>query len=159
MRAGAIGVAGCAAAGDEAANETADPMEAFLRTAYTAHLPREGTIAIRVGQANAALEALLAAHGADGWAYITAWNPGARRLSAVENAQRHRALVDLLQRMGCTFFEGEGVPDEPGWEPERSVLVIGIGEDEARAIGRRFGQLAIVCGRRGQLPRLLACTD
>jgi len=133
--------------------------DAFLRTTYIARLADGRTIRIRVGEPNAALDELLAAHRARSWAYITAWNPGARRLEPAENAARHDALLRELSRLGRTFYEGEGVPDEPGWEPERSVLVLGLDLDEARALGRRFGQLAIVAGGAGEAPRLVWCND
>lgn len=132
--------------------------EAFLRTTYTARLPDGRNLALRIGERNAALDELLAGHGARTWAYITAWNPGARRLEPAENAARHGRLISLLARCGKTFFEGEGVPDDPGWEPERSVLVLGVSLEEARDLGIRLGQLAIVFGRAGEAPQLIACT-
>ena len=57
------------------------------------------------------------------------------------------------------LFEGQGVPDAADWEPEISLLVLGIGREQAVAIGRDFGQLAIVCGRPGGVAELVACTQ
>jgi hypothetical protein len=133
--------------------------EAFERTTYLARLPDGRSVRIRVGKQCAALDELLASHGASTWCYVTAWNPGARPLAAAENAARHEELLAALRLLGKPFFEGEGVPDDPGWEPERSVLVLGIALAEARALGRRFGQLAIVAGRAGERARLVACDD
>lgn len=137
-----------------------DPVtEAFRRTTYTARLPDGRTIRIRIGKRNAALDALLAAHGERTWAYITAWNPGARRLAATVNAARHQSLLAELAALAKTYFEGDGIPDEPGWDPEKSVLVLGLSLQEARALGRRFGQLAIAAGEVGEAARLVACGD
>ncbi|GIS62390.1 MAG: hypothetical protein CM1200mP2_46150 [Planctomycetaceae bacterium] len=41
------------------------------------------------------------------------------------------------------------------WEPEISLLVLGIERDDAVAIGRRFDQVAIVCGRTGGVAELV----
>ena len=55
-----------------------------------------------------------------------------------------------------THFEGEGVAGD-GAFAEPSVLIVGIGEDEAVALGARFGQCAIVVGKRGGTAELAYC--
>jgi hypothetical protein len=50
-----------------------------------------------------------------------------------------------------------GVPDNPGWLPERSVWIVEISRREARDIGVRFGQNAIVVGKKGGVAALLLC--
>jgi hypothetical protein len=42
-----------------------------------------------------------------------------------------------------------GIPDRAGWMPEDSLLVLDIPREEAGALGRRFGQAAIVVGGKG----------
>ena len=42
-----------------------------------------------------------------------------------------------------------GDPDCAGWMPEDSLLVLDIPREEAGALGRRFGQAAIVVGGKG----------
>jgi hypothetical protein len=37
------------------------------------------------------------------------------------------------------------------------LLVVGIGAQQARRLGRRFRQYAVVLGERGKAPRLLWC--
>ena len=54
------------------------------------------------------------------------------------------------QHRGLTVFEGESVLDPAAWPPEPSLLILGMSPDEARSLGRQFGQLAIVVGRRGE---------
>jgi len=132
-------------------------MEAYRRTSFQAETP-VGHLAIRVGQGCPPLDALLALHGAEGWAFITACNPGSVRLSDAENGARMRALHGTIAARGLIAFDGQGVPDCDDWQPEPSLLVLGLPPDAALDIGRQFGQLAIVLGRRGEPARLVRCS-
>jgi hypothetical protein len=67
-------------------------------------------------------------------------------------------------RMKWPYLEGAGVPCNradvpPGetWQPEESLLVLGISRDEARTLGRAYGQNAILFGDAGGRLWLLAC--
>ena len=53
------------------------------------------------------------------------------------------------------LFIGEGSDPEGEWPHEPSFLVVGISRAEAEALGRRFGQLAIVYARKGEPPELV----
>jgi hypothetical protein len=132
--------------------------DAYRRTTYTA-LTTVGEIQIHPGRLCLPLDALLAQQANDQWAYVTAYNPGSSPLSSDENARRQQALVDEVQHRGLTAFDGESVLDPAAWPPEPSLLILGIPPDEARSLGRRFGQLAIVVGRRGEPAVLVACDD
>ena len=55
------------------------------------------------------------------------------------------------------MLTGEGVGEDPKWQPEESALILGISRGEAVKLGRRFGQLAIVAGRCGRSARLIPC--
>ncbi len=129
--------------------------DAYRRTSYRATLDSGVRIEIRVGETCAALDAELRARGAADWAFVTASNPHATRLSDAENSGRHAELAHALAAYTC--FEGEGAGDDPAWPPECSLLVLGIREDEALRIARRFAQEAIVAGALGQPARLVLC--
>ncbi len=133
-----------------------DPkLDAFYRaTTFAADLP-DGELCIRVGQPHPRLDALLKNGGAETWAYITAWNPGSANLPPEKNDQRHTDLVQYLEAKGYRFFLGEGRPDEPGWNPERSVLVVGIEHEAAMRLGQGLKQYAIVIGRHGGVAELV----
>lgn len=144
---------------EEAQEEAAAPdpiTKAYARTTFTARTPL-GEVRIRVGETNALLDTLLDDSGQTEWAYITAWNPGSVRLDDGPNTQAQQALEKQVRELGLAFFAGHGVPDGPGWTPEPSLLVLGIGEADAVAIGRRYGQNAVVVGVRGQMARLISC--
>ena len=114
------------------------------------HLPA-GTLVLRHGERAAALDALLEP-GASEWAFITAWNPGSRRLSRPENERRQRELVRSISGR-YRLYPGAGGGDASGqeaWPAELSVLVLGIPLEEALGLGRAWGQHAILAGTRDE---------
>lgn len=133
---------------------TAVLFEAFRHTRYCARTPG-GEIAIRVDQRCAQLETLLAEGGHEAWAYLTAWNPGGKAAAAARNHEAQRRLEHELSTAGLPFHPGEARADLGDWPPEASVLVLGIPETRAREIARRYGQAAIVVGKRRGPPRLV----
>jgi len=86
--------------------------------------------------------------------FITAWNPGSRRRTDLENDRQHGELLQLLQSREMMYFEGYGRDLTGQWAPERSALVLGMPEAEACELGRRFGQAAIVVVGTDRVPRL-----
>jgi hypothetical protein len=118
-----------------------------------------GHIDIRVGERHSPLDALLSRHSATEWAYITAWNPGSQPLSADQNALAHLTLLQTIRDRGFVCHIGNGIPDNEGWAPERSVWIAGIGRAEAIALGVRFGQNAIVVGTIGGIAELAFCDE
>ncbi len=115
-------------------------------------------ICFKAGSRSDKLEALLARRGATRWAFITASNPHSNPLPPAENARRHADLVQAVADLGLEALPGEGIGEDPGWTPEKSLLILGISRGKAERLGRRFDQLAIVVGRRGE-PSQLVGTD
>jgi hypothetical protein len=111
------------------------------------------------GSQNPRLDALLTRHNATRWAFITAWNPGSQPLSKQENARRHTDLRAAVRDAGLEALDGEGVGEDPSWPPEQSLLILNISRGKAISLGRRFGQLAIVVGRRGQASTLVPTSE
>ena len=110
---------------------------------------------LRNGEPSRRLDALLEAGEASTAAFITAANPHGERRSAAENQPGVVALNDLLAGSGYPLYPGEGRDPEGRWTPEPSVLVIGIYRDNAEALGRLFGQNAIVFVEKGRAPELI----
>jgi hypothetical protein len=131
---------------------------AYRNTAFEADTPK-GRLSLRVGQRCAALDVLLTDHRVSTWAYVTAYNPGSMRLSDEDNAARHHELEEVVAALGLTSYPGEGLADDRQWPPERSFLILGIALDNARILGRQYGQLAVVCGELGSEAKLVPCTD
>jgi len=129
-----------------------------LKEAYEATDYRVGDLfTIRCGALSAPLDALLTDHGHEHWAYITACNPGSLHLDAAENRRRMADLARRITCLGLPTLEGEGVGEGNDWPPEPSLLILGIGQTAAVELGREFGQVAIVIGRRGEPARLCFC--
>ena len=132
--------------------------DAYRRTTYTA---RAGNSDIRINPdcLSSELDVLLNERGIGEWAYVTAYNPQSQRLSEDDNAKRQPELIEAVRNRGLTFFEGDAVADDGAWPAEPSLLILGIRSDDARALGRQFGQLAVVVGRMGEPARLVACAE
>jgi hypothetical protein len=58
----------------------------------------------------------------------------------IESSVAPDKLLQVLQGQSFVLYEGNGIPDQEGWAPERSVLIAGISRHEALEIGARFGQ-------------------
>jgi Protein of unknown function (DUF3293)/Methyltransferase domain len=134
-------------------------VELYEATRYEAHLP-QGTVVLRHGEAAPSLDSILESEAPE-WAFITAWNPGSRRLSRPENERRQAALLRGLSGR-YRLFPGKGVGDDGTWPPELSVLVLGIPHREAIELGRAWGQNAVLLGARyapARVVSLFASTD
>jgi len=114
-------------------------------------------VCFRAGSNRPRLRALLLRHDALQWAFVTAWNPASVVLSRTENNARQLELRGAVDTAGYAMLNGEGVGEDPKWKPEKSLLILGISRGEAVKLGRRFGQLAIVSGRRGRSAHLIPC--
>ena len=71
---------------------------------------------------------------------LSAANPG-EKLSAAENAARHQNLLGDVRAKYYRPLEQKGVY---GGEPEPSVLVPGLTPEETKALGKKYGQEAVI---------------
>jgi hypothetical protein len=133
-----------------------DLQAAYLRTTYWVEA-RPQPIALRVGERSLALDRVLARQRSGRWVFITAWNPHSRPLTAWRNAAHHNQLLQALRRGGYRWLSALGDGDDPCWPPEPSVLVLGMSERDAVRLARRFGQNAVVVGRRRGRATLVWC--
>jgi hypothetical protein len=126
---------------------------AFRATTYQVE-SADGVFGLRLGELNPAFDAFLARHGAVRWALITAYNPGAVRQDD-ENPERQRRLQERIEVLGWTSFPSRNIADDGEWPEEPGFLLLHVGEEEVRALGREFSQLACVCGETGAPARLV----
>ena len=127
---------------------------AYLHTTYRVVTTPE-PVDIRIGQRNSALDRLLQANGVQRWAFVTASNPRSQAQTDEDNARRNDELKQSLDETGWRYLDGVGLPDGCGWQPEHSVLILGMGKRAAIALARRWGQNAIVCGIHGEPSELV----
>jgi hypothetical protein len=88
---------------------------------------------------------------------LTAWNPGHERPSREENDAANEELRIELESRGPNPFQAVGV-DPHSEHAEESWAVHGLSDDEARALGTAFGQVAVFSlTATGQA--VLACSE
>lgn len=88
------------------------------------------------------LAAWLAEHGPAGW--LSAFNPGSRRLPLLENLARHDALWRRLRAEGYTALAGYAEDPAGEWPDETSLLVPAIELHPLHRVALDFGQLAFL---------------
>ena len=88
---------------------------------------------------------------------ITAWNPGEERPTPEENTSANNRLHSELVRRGLLPRRAIGA-DPTADHFEESWAVVGLDDDEARAIGAAFGQVAVF-RIHGGTQTVLACTE
>ncbi|ADI15007.1 DUF3293 domain-containing protein [Truepera radiovictrix] len=88
---------------------------------------------------------------------VTAYNPRSVALPDEENRQRNAALEEELQSRGLEYGPSSGASRDGSWE-EPGFVVFDLTADEARALGRRYEQHAVVWGE-GERVALLWCED
>ena len=128
--------------------------KAYFQTAYVVRAPL-GVHALRIGVHHPAFDAEVASAAALCWAVVTAWNPASLLRSAEENSLAQADLLGTVSELKLTGWAAEGKADGGGWR-EESVCVLDLDVAGAVALGRRFGQLAVVVGQLGSAAQLVA---
>ncbi|HMP60686.1 MAG TPA: DUF3293 domain-containing protein [Gemmatales bacterium] len=122
----------------------------YRQTNYHISLP-ERLLILHVDDLHPLLDEWLRTEFHSCYAFITACNPGSRRLSETENATRMDQLRATIRAASYLVIPGEGVLGD--WR-EASYLVPGVELDLALGWARQFGQAAILWGRPGGTPGL-----
>jgi nicotinamidase-related amidase len=73
---------------------------------------------------------------------ITGWNPGGDALPRQDNERANEDLVRVLDDAGFEFWPAVGADASSEWS-EPGFMVNGADRSSMRALGRRFGQVAI----------------
>lgn len=137
---------------------SAAPLDAALIQAYREteyRVTADPTLVLRVDEPNADLAALHHAHGTTQSAFVTAFNPFGERLDDARNTARHHTMCGELTRAGIVWLPASGAHPSNDWPVEHGVLMLGVDAAQARAVGRRWGQHAIVHSASAAVPRLV----
>lgn len=89
---------------------------------------------------------------------ITADNPGAQQITHTINTSRRAVLDALLDRPGLRVCQTVHEDPADAWPDERGRLIAGLEAGQACALGRRFGQAAVVTLSK-RLPARLVWLD
>lgn len=110
---------------------------------------------LRIGEKSNDLSAVYGEFGTATAGFITAWNPFSEETPDAINAANQAALINGIDRLGLSWWEGTGVDPNNDWTGEPSIFVLGISHDQAVSLGVRFGQNAIVWAGSDAIPRLV----
>lgn len=101
---------------------------------------------LRVGQKpNALTETLMQQAAVCSAVFITAYNAHlGTDWSPAHNQDRQQRLRNVLQSRGLVWRAGAGIGRDTAYDPEASLLVLGVTESDAIQLGRDYGQNAVV---------------
>lgn len=99
---------------------------------------------IRIGECHTELDTILEKYRKNTWAYITAYNPYSRILTAPQNRERNENLRRVISSF--TYFDGESIDPNGVWPSESSYLIIGVNIEKAKRISAKFQQNAFLFG-------------
>lgn len=119
-------------------------LRAFYVTGYGA-----GGVTARIGQRDPGVDRLLCALGSRRGAFLTAWNPAARRHPLGRNLRWDLALRGWLRRVRAE----PGFGSARGWR--EAHWLVAADPRRVAVLGRRFRQVGIVVVQRGGKARLL----
>ncbi|WP_042883899.1 DUF3293 domain-containing protein [Cupriavidus necator] len=131
--------------------------DATLRAYRETHYRVRGDMpmTLRIDQASVPLAALHRAHGVASSAFITAANPFSQRCDDAANLRRQQALAQDVAQMGLRAIDAAGEHPSNGWPAEPSLLVPGLSLEEARRLGEKYEQNAVVWSGADAVPRLV----
>ncbi|MGH7203492.1 MAG: DUF3293 domain-containing protein [Candidatus Levyibacteriota bacterium] len=92
---------------------------AYLTTRFIVHTKTQELI-IYIGKTHPLIDALVEKLPQKSWSYITAYNPGSLLLTKTENEARQTKLKKSVDKLGLQYLEGEGIGEDPSWNPEKS---------------------------------------
>ena len=127
-------------------------ISAYEETEYRVLDP---AFCIQIGAFHPHLDQWLSARSFETWAYITAWNPGSKRITKKENNRRQEELKAELENRGMIFYPGLGEHPTGRWEAEESLWIPGCSLDLGLLLARKFDQNAIVYGKVGEIAQLI----
>lgn len=113
-----------------------------------------GPFVLALGRPSAELARLYRERGAATAAFITAFNPYSQPATAQQNDAANARLREELARLGLDFVEALGSDPAGHWQ-EASFLVLGIGREQAEALGRAYRQNALVFAAADAVPELV----
>ena len=115
----------------------------------------EHSFTLNIGVRCQTLDVLYTSNRVNSAAFITASNPFSQPLSEDENRLRNANLTEEINQLGLKFIAGIGQDPERKWPDEDSILVLGLGLEDAKSLGKNYEQNAIVWCDADAVPYLI----
>jgi len=110
---------------------------------------------LKVGHPHPEFDAWLTEQGYKNYAFLTAFNPRSRELSAAANLHRLARLHELLRGHRLPFAPAEAVDPAGCWIAEKGVFLFDVSPGRVHELARAFGQNAVVEGKVGGVALLV----
>jgi len=118
-------------------------VKAYRKTAYCSFIDGQ-TLELEVGKVCNNLAILLKERNVSTASFLTACNPFSKLLTLAENMKLQSQLIDDVKNLGLDYFDGEGRDPDGKWQPEKSILVLGISQQQSEILVDRYSQNAFV---------------
>ncbi len=128
-------------------------IKAYFATDYC--VSGEPPFVLRVGVANEYLARLYNQLKTDSGTFVTAYNPRSFNVGESANRARQAEMVEELRRRNLNFLDGIGKHPSGEWEAEPSYFVLGLSQEAAKELGKRYDQNAIVWCGSDAIPELV----
>ena len=136
-------------------NVTPDLVAAYRAALYEVDATAETGVTFHIDEPCAALDRVLDAHDAAKAVMLTAYNPRSRKLTAAENTDAHRALLEAVAHMKKSYLPSRGRDPQGDWPAEPGLFILDASREDGFTLARRFDQYAFVWIERGRPPALV----
>ena len=109
---------------------------------------------LTIGRHSAELAALHTRHGVSCSAFLTAWNPRSHPTGMADNRTSQARMAAELRKLRYPLIDAIGESPDGAWS-EDSIVILGLDRAAATAIGRRYGQIAMVWSGADAVPELV----
>jgi len=135
--------------------KTLDPNLIASYQSANYHVYATPAFTLNIGIASQCLKALFQSAHVKSACFLTAFNPHSQLLSEEENKLRNDQLITELQEYNLQLKSGIGLCQKGEWLGEESILIFGISLTVAKALGKKYGQNAIVWCDHDAVPQLV----
>ena len=132
---------------------TANLIRSYERTHY--HVSSEKPFTLILNKKSNRLRELFSNLRASCATYITAFNPLSCPLSYEENQSRNENLKSDIADMGLILISGFGQDPLGKWSKEESFLIFGLNLPDAKTLGVKYQQNAILWCDIDAIPKLI----
>ena len=125
-------------------------IDSYLKTSFEV----VGKFILRPRIKSDEIEKLFLQGGHQSASCITAFNPASKVCSDSENLSSHEKLIQEVESMQIQFASMIGHCIHGQWKSEKGLFLLGVSLDQAKQLGRKFNQNAIVFVGKDCIPEI-----